>query len=149
MRTATCGWNAVPEVAQGAERVQSRLGSRIALGEFVDAGCDRCATEFDGIVGSSPALRTVLDEVRIVAPTGSTVLIAGETGTGKELIARAIHMHSERRKRPFLKVNCAGSRDLLRYNLRNEGEVDNAQSVRLQLFELGQSRRAEEHQAVN
>ena len=91
----------------GAERVQSRLGSRIELVEFVDAGCDRCATEFDGIVGSSPALRTVLDEVRIVAPTGSTVLIAGETGTGKELIARAIHMHSERRNRPFVKVNCA------------------------------------------
>jgi formate hydrogenlyase transcriptional activator len=73
----------------------------------VDAGCDRSATEFDGIVGSSPALRTVLDEVRIVAPTGSTVLIEGETGTGKELIARAIHMHSERRHRPFVKVNCA------------------------------------------
>ena len=65
------------------------------------------ATESDGIVGSSPALRTVLDEVRIVAPTGSTVLIAGETGTGKELIAHAIHMHSERRLRPFVKVNCA------------------------------------------
>jgi len=89
------------------ERVQSRLGSRLELVEFVDAGCDRCATEFDGIVGSSPALRTLLDEVRIVAPTGATVLIAGETGTGKELIAHAIHMHSERRKRPFVKVNCA------------------------------------------
>jgi formate hydrogenlyase transcriptional activator len=91
----------------GAERVQSRLGSGIKLGEFVDAGCDRCATEFEGIVGSSPALRTVLDEVQIVAPTGATVLIAGETGTGKELIARAIHMRSERRQRPFVKVNCA------------------------------------------
>ena len=91
----------------GAERVQSRLGSRIELGEFVDAGCDRCATEFEGIVGSSPALRAVLDQVRMVAPTGSTVLIAGETGTGKELIARAIHVHSERRHRPFVKVNCA------------------------------------------
>jgi formate hydrogenlyase transcriptional activator len=91
----------------GAERVQSPLGSRIEPREFVDAGCDRCATEFDGIVGSSPALRTVLDEVRIVAPTGSTVLIGGETGTGKELIARAIHVHSERSSRPFVKVNCA------------------------------------------
>ena len=59
----------------GAERVQSRLGSRIELGEFVDSGYDRCSTEFEGIVGSSPALRAVLDEVRIVAPTGSTVLI--------------------------------------------------------------------------
>ena len=73
----------------------------------MDSGCDRCATEFDGIVGSSPALRAVLDQVRIVAPTGATVLIEGETGTGKELIARAIHMHSERRQRPFVKVNCA------------------------------------------
>ena len=78
----------------GAERVQSRLGSRTA-------------TEFDGIVGSSPALHAVLAQVRIVAPTGSTVLIEGETGTGKELIARAIHVHSERRHRPFVKVNCA------------------------------------------
>jgi formate hydrogenlyase transcriptional activator len=91
----------------GAERVQSRAESRIELSEFVDAGCDRCATEFDGIVGSSPALRTVLDEVRVVAPTGAAVLIGGETGTGKELIAHAIHMHSERRNRPFVKVNCA------------------------------------------
>ena len=91
----------------GAERVQSTLGSRIELSEFVDSGCDRCSTEFDGIVGSSPALRAVLDQVRIVAPTGATVLIEGETGTGKELIARAIHMHSERRQRPFVKVNCA------------------------------------------
>jgi formate hydrogenlyase transcriptional activator len=59
------------------------------------------------MVGSSPALRAVLDQVRMVAPTGATVLIEGETGTGKELIARAIHMQSERRQRPFVKVNCA------------------------------------------
>ena len=91
----------------GAERVQSRLGSRIELSEFVDSGCDGSSSEFEGIVGSSPALRGVLDQVRIVAPTGSTVLIGGETGTGKELIARAIHMHSDRRHRPFVKVNCA------------------------------------------
>ena len=60
-----------------------------------------------GIVGSSQALRTVLDQVRLVASTDATVLIGGETGTGKELIARAIHMHSDRRHRPFVKVNCA------------------------------------------
>jgi len=91
----------------GAERVQARLGARVELGEFVDSGSDRCSAEFEGIVGTSPALRRVLDQVRMVAPTGATVLIEGETGTGKELIARAIHMHSDRRNRPFVKVNCA------------------------------------------
>jgi formate hydrogenlyase transcriptional activator len=62
---------------------------------------------FDGIVGSSTALRGVLDQIRTVAPADSTVLIEGETGTGKELIAHAIHMHSRRRSRPFVKLNCA------------------------------------------
>jgi formate hydrogenlyase transcriptional activator len=62
---------------------------------------------FEGIVGSSPALMEVLDLVRRVAPTDSTVLIEGETGTGKELIAGAIHAHSKRRDRPFVKLNCA------------------------------------------
>jgi formate hydrogenlyase transcriptional activator len=62
---------------------------------------------FEGIVGSSPALMDVLDLVRTVAPTDSTVLIEGETGTGKELIAVAIHAHSKRRDRPFVKLNCA------------------------------------------
>jgi formate hydrogenlyase transcriptional activator len=64
-------------------------------------------TEFPGIVGSSRALRGVLDQVRIVAPTDSTVLIEGETGTGKEVIASAIHTNSNRRNRPFIKLNCA------------------------------------------
>jgi formate hydrogenlyase transcriptional activator len=62
---------------------------------------------FEGIVGLSAALREVLDLVRTVAPTDSTVLIEGETGTGKELIAAAIHAHSKRRDRPFVKLNCA------------------------------------------
>jgi formate hydrogenlyase transcriptional activator len=62
---------------------------------------------FEGIVGSSRALRSVLDQVRIVAPTDSTVLIEGETGTGKEVIANAIHANSNRRHRPFVKLNCA------------------------------------------
>jgi len=59
------------------------------------------------IIGSSPALCEVLDQVQVVAPTDSTVLIEGETGTGKELIAHAIHMQSHRRGRPFVKLNCA------------------------------------------
>jgi DNA-binding NtrC family response regulator len=62
---------------------------------------------FDDIVGTSAALRAVLDQVEVVAPTDSTVLILGETGTGKELIARAVHNISGRSNRPFVKVNCA------------------------------------------
>ena len=62
---------------------------------------------FEDIIGSSGALSEVLDLVRMVAPTNSTALIEGETGTGKELIARAIHGHSTRRERPFVKLNCA------------------------------------------
>ena len=63
--------------------------------------------EFGEIVGESPALRTALDLVSVVAPTDSGVLIMGETGTGKELIARAIHNLSGRRDRTFVKLNCA------------------------------------------
>jgi formate hydrogenlyase transcriptional activator len=62
---------------------------------------------FDGIVGRSNALRTVLREIKMVAPTDSTVLIYGETGTGKELIARAIHELSPRRTNALVKLNCA------------------------------------------
>jgi formate hydrogenlyase transcriptional activator len=63
--------------------------------------------EFGKIVGESPALKTALDLVSVVAPTNSSVLITGETGTGKELIARAIHNLSGRRDRAFVKLNCA------------------------------------------
>jgi transcriptional regulator with GAF, ATPase, and Fis domain len=59
------------------------------------------------IIGSSAALRRVLGMVRMVAPTDATVLINGETGTGKELIAEAIHKYSDRSGGPFVKVNCA------------------------------------------
>ena len=62
---------------------------------------------FEGIVGSSAALQRALEELQVVAPTDSGVLILGETGTGKELIARAIHNLSARRDRPFIKLNCA------------------------------------------
>ena len=62
---------------------------------------------FGDIVGKSAALRKVLDQVAIVAPTGSTVLLHGETGTGKELVARAIHNLSPRRQRTFVRLNCA------------------------------------------
>ncbi len=67
----------------------------------------RAEQDFEDIVGSSRALRSVLEQVDTVAPTDSTVLIEGETGTGKELIARAIHDRSSRRGRTFVKINCA------------------------------------------
>jgi formate hydrogenlyase transcriptional activator len=67
----------------------------------------RTEHNFEEIVGESAALRRVLKEVETVAPTDSTVLIRGETGTGKELIARAIHQLSPRRDRTFVKINCA------------------------------------------
>jgi len=67
----------------------------------------RSEMNFDQIVGDSPALKHVLELVETVAPSDSTVLLLGETGTGKELIARAIHDHSRRKNRTFVKLNCA------------------------------------------
>src|SRR5579862_358826 len=75
--------------------------ARYAEGEI------RREPEFGGIVGQSPALREVLDLIELVAPTDSSVLLLGETGTGKELIARAIHQRSRRKNRTLVKVNCA------------------------------------------
>jgi len=74
----------------------------VALREQIDQ-----AFMFEEIVGSSPALQAVLSNILKVAPTDSTVLITGETGTGKELIARAIHKRSQRSGRAFIGVNCA------------------------------------------
>ena len=87
----------------------SQCGSYIEVDELLQLpqGNGDPRHEFEGVVGSSRALRGVLDQVRIVAPADSTVLIEGETGTGKELIANAIHAHSDRRNRPFIKLNCA------------------------------------------
>jgi formate hydrogenlyase transcriptional activator len=65
------------------------------------------AGSFESIVGQSPGLADVLEEVSLVAPTDATVLVLGETGTGKELIAQAIHNRSGRAGRPFIRVNCA------------------------------------------
>src|SRR5438132_1539507 len=64
-------------------------------------------TRFFGIVGSSPALENVVAQTRIVAPTDSTVLIYGETGTGKEVFARLVHDSSRRSNEPFIRMNCA------------------------------------------
>src|SRR3984893_18228549 len=67
----------------------------------------RSAFNFEEIVGDSPAIRRALAQVELVAPAGTTVLILGETGTGKEVIARAVHNLSPRKERTFVKVNCA------------------------------------------
>jgi formate hydrogenlyase transcriptional activator len=70
---------------------------------------DRASYErrFEQVIGNSPALESVLEQIERVAPTDSTVLIQGETGTGKELIAHAIHNLSSRCGRPFIRLNCA------------------------------------------
>ena len=70
----------------------------------IETSSEHC---FEDIVGKSPAIQRVLEQVAIVAPTDSTVLLHGETGTGKELIARAIHKLSSRRERPYVRMNCA------------------------------------------
>ncbi len=78
-----------------------------AVARFGSADQDANPRRFERIIGDSPALESVLEQVERVAPTDSTVLIQGETGTGKELIARAIHNLSARCGRPFIKLNCA------------------------------------------
>src|SRR5207302_3705889 len=80
----------------------------VAASEIARTGVeDRYERRFEQVIGNSPALEAVLEQVERVAPTVSTVLIGGETGTGKELIAHAIHSLSQRCGRPFVRVNCA------------------------------------------
>ena len=94
---------------------------------------------FEQIVGNSPALESVLEQVTLVAPTGSTVLIQGETGTGKELIAHAIHNASPRCGRALVKLNCAAiPLDLLESELfgHEKGAFTGAISQKVGRFEL-------------
>jgi formate hydrogenlyase transcriptional activator len=94
---------------------------------------------FDEIIGDSPALEFVLAEVERVAPTDSTVLILGETGTGKELIARAIHNISARCGRPFVKLNCSAIPfDLLESELfgHEKGAFTGAIAQKIGRFEM-------------
>ncbi len=97
---------------------------------------------FDEIIGNSPALEFVLAEVERVAPTDSTVLILGETGTGKELIARAIHNISTRCGRPFVKLNCSAIPfDLLESELfgHEKGAFTGAIAQKIGRFEMADS----------
>src|SRR5256884_3269340 len=99
----TLRWYATGTDIDDRKRTEERTQSEnLALREDIDR-----ASMFEEIVGSSASLRQVLAQVAKVAPTDSTVLILGETGTGKELIARAIHKRSQRAARAFMSVNCA------------------------------------------
>ena len=106
-------------IRQVAGQVAIALENALAFNE-IDSLKDKLAVEklyleeeirtefnFEEIIGESPLLRRALSQVELAAPAGTTVLVLGETGTGKELIARAIHNLSPRRERTFVKVNCA------------------------------------------
>jgi len=108
----------------------------LALREEIDK-----TSMFEEIVGSSPVLHAVLTQVSKVAPTETTVLISGETGTGKELIARAIHKRSQRSLRAFVSVNCSAiPRDLIASELfgHEKGAFTGATQRRLGRFELAE-----------
>ena len=116
---------------QAEDRLQRE---NVALREEIDKN-----SMFEQIVGASPALQAVLSLVSKVAPSDSTVLITGETGTGKELVARAIHRRSKRASRAFVSVNCAAiPRDLIASELfgHEKGAFTGATQQRLGRFEL-------------
>jgi len=116
---------------QAEERLQRE---NVALREEIDI-----TSMFEEIVGTSPALKTVLSHISKVAPSNLTVLVTGETGTGKELVARAIHRRSVRALRPFVSVNCAAiPRDLVASELfgHEQGAFTGATRQRLGRFEL-------------
>jgi formate hydrogenlyase transcriptional activator len=106
---------------------------------MIVADQDRWARRFEQIVGNSPGLRIVLEQVERVAAADSTVLIQGETGTGKELIAHAIHNASPRSGHPLIKLNCAAIPfDLLESELfgHERGAFTGAIAQKIGRFEL-------------
>jgi formate hydrogenlyase transcriptional activator len=110
-----------------------------AVARFAVVDQDRNSRKFEQIIGNSTALESVLEQVEQVAPTDSSVLIQGETGTGKELIARAIHNLSTRCGRPFVKLNCAAIPfDLLESELfgHERGAFTGAIAQKIGRFEL-------------
>ncbi len=128
-------WYAACTDIEDRKRAEERLQhENVALREEIDK-----ASMFEEIVGTSPALKSVLSRISKVAPSDSTVLITGETGTGKELVARAIHRRSDRASRAFVSVNCAAiPRDLIASELfgHEKGAFTGATQQRLGRFEL-------------
>src|SRR6266436_6685471 len=121
----------IDERKRAEERLQQE---NVALREEIDK-----ASMFEEIVGTSPALKSVLSRISKVAPSDSTVLITGETGTGKELVARAIHRRSDRPSRAFVSVNCSAiPRDLIASELfgHEKGAFTGATQQRQGRFEL-------------
>jgi formate hydrogenlyase transcriptional activator len=131
-------WYVAGTEIEERKQVEQRLHhENIVLREEIDK-----ASMFEEIVGTSPTLKKVLSRVSKVGPTDSTVLLTGETGTGKELIARAIHKRSRRSSRPFVSVNCAAvPRDLIASELfgHEKGAFTGALQRRLGRFELAES----------
>ena len=130
-------WCAACTDIDDRKRAEEKLQEEnVALREEIDR-----ASMFEEIVGTSPALQAVLSRISKVAPTDSTVLISGETGTGKELVARAIHRRSNRASRSFVSVNCAAiPRDLIASELfgHEKGAFTGALQRRLGRFELAE-----------
>src|SRR5258708_5472775 len=128
-------WYVAGTDIEDRKRTEDSLRSEnVALREEIDT-----ASMFEEIVGTSPALKRVLSRISKVAPRDSTVLITGETGTGKELVARAIHRRSDRVSRAFVSVNCAAiPRDLIASELfgHEKGAFTGATQQRLGRFEL-------------
>jgi PAS domain S-box-containing protein len=130
-------WYAAATDIEERKQAEQRLHyENVALREEIDK-----ASMFEEIVGTSASLRTVLSRISKVAPSDSSVLITGETGTGKELVARAIHRRSRRSSRAFVSVNCAAiPRDLIASELfgHEKGSFTGAMQRRLGRFELAE-----------
>src|ERR1700682_5354828 len=107
MRSCSRVFNRLWRIEPDKERVRARRFSVGAIQRFGSGDQVSYERRFEQVIGNSSALEAVLEQVERVAPTNSTVIIQGETGTGKELIAHAIHNLSSRCGRPFVRLNCA------------------------------------------
>jgi formate hydrogenlyase transcriptional activator len=142
--SAQIGWASETPVVKHAASfdIEEAVSTHVALDRSEQRGSGSPkinSNSFAQIIGKSPALETVLEEVERVATTDSTVLVEGETGTGKELIARAIHKLSSRCGRPFIKLNCAAiPLDLLESELfgHERGAFTGAIAQKIGRFEM-------------